>query len=226
MDLLESGVCRLGLYDPEKLEKLRKYTAELEFWNTRHNLVRAEGRSLAVRHILDSLAGVPVLRDVPELQREKVRREHGRGLKIADIGSGAGLPGVPLAIWLEEDDVFLVEKSEKRCGFLRNVTALCGLKNCSVVCSPIEQIKERFDCCVFRALGDFSAYLPKLAAIIVPGGVLAAYKGKLRTIESELRALGPEWGPAEVRPVAVPFLEEERHIVVLEIANTKKFDLP
>ncbi len=224
MDLLEAGVRRLGLYDPEKLHTLRRYTAELEFWNTRHNLVRAEGSGLVVRHILDSLAGVPVLRDAPELQRERARLAGSRGLKIADIGSGAGLPGVPLAIWLKEDDVVLVEKSEKRCGFLRNVTALCELRNCSVVCSPIEQIKERFDCCVFRALGDFSVYLPKLAAITAPGGLLAAYKGKLETIEAELRALGPGWNSAEVRPVAVPFLEEERHIVVLE--NTKKFDLP
>lgn len=208
MDLLESGLRRLGLCDAAKLKNLRKYTAELELWNRRYNLVRAEGNRLIIRHILDSLAGVSVLRELAD-------RFPARTVKAADIGSGAGLPGIPLAMWLRDTDFFLVEKSEKRCGFLRNVTALCGLQHCRVICAEAEQIPEKFHLCVFRALGDFLSSLRMLEGVTAPAGFAAAYKGRRETIEAELESLPPAWKLQEVRPLSVPFLEEERHIVIL-----------
>lgn len=210
MDLLERGIRELGLYDEDRLEGLRIYIAELEFWNRRHNLVGAAGDDLIVRHILDSLAGTAVLKELIGSLPES-----GSALRIADIGSGAGLPGIPLAIWLKECSFTLVEKISKRCGFLRNVLPLCGLRNCRVLCSQIEQTKEIFDICVFRALGKFAEYLQKLEGVTPAGGFAVAYKGKRATIDEELKNPGPRWNFEKIYPVTVPFLKEERNLVVL-----------
>ena len=215
-NLLESGVRRLGCYDTEKVGTLRKYIAELELWNRRHNLVRAEGDDLIIRHILDSLAGMAVLEDLCR----RLQPERSDGIKIADIGSGAGLPGIPLAIWMDWCRFYLVEKSGKRCSFLRNASALCGLQHCKVYCGPAEDSAELFDLCVFRALGDFQAYLRMLSDVTAPDGYIAAYKGKRAAVDAETAELPAGWELTAVLPLAVPFLEEERHLVVLSRTNS------
>lgn len=216
MDLLEEGIRRLGIYEEKKLKQLRLYIAELEKWNTVYNLVRSEGEDLIIRHVLDVLAAYPLLRDV-------AAADSGGPMlppRIADIGSGAGLPGVPLAVWMAGCEIFLVEKSEKRCGFLRNVKAVCGLDNCTIICSNYEQIGHTFDLVIFRALGNFKNNLRGIKDIVARGGLVGAYKGKRSVVDEELEEIGGDWIPEDVYPLRVPFLEGERHIVFLRRTPT------
>jgi len=202
MDLLERGLEELGLSDERRTEVLRVYIGEIERWNGVHNLVRAAGDELIIRHILDSLAPLPLLR--PLLPRE-----------IADVGSGAGFPGVPLAIWTPESRFYFIEKMGKRSGFLRNVKALCRLDNAEVIQRSVDDFDGTVGLAVFRALGNFESYLPKIAGILEPGGIAAAYKGKRSTVEGELTRLPAEWDLEALHQLSVPFLAEERHLLLL-----------
>ena len=203
MDLLEKGLEQLGLTTPETAgEKLRLYIGELELWNRRINLVRAEGEELIIRHIFDSLIGVEVLRPLS-------------GTDVSDIGSGAGLPGIPLSMWLPEKEFTLIERSQRRCGFLRNALARCGLPNVRVVQSPLEEVKEEFSICIFRALGSLPRMYPAINKLIRPGGICMAYKGKREVAYRELETMRRDSFTSEIIPVAVPYLEEDRNILLL-----------
>ncbi len=214
MDLLEKGLRHLGIYDREKTELLHRYIGELTRWNSRFNLVRAEGEGLIIRHILDSLAACSRLAELDFAGKEE-KGSGDRTVRIADLGSGAGLPGIPLAIWMDGYAFTLIEKSEKRCGFLRNAIAVCRLHHCSVICSEIEHITEHYHCCLFRALGNFQDLAPKVHSLLYPGGWMAAYKGKREKVESEISSLPAVWKDCEVFPLEVPFLDEERNVLLL-----------
>ena len=212
MDLLTRGISALGL-DPgaDRLERLGRYIGEIELWNPAYGLVKAAGDELVVKHVLDSLAALPLLRTLGiPLDR------------VADLGTGAGLPGIPLAIFLPESKVFLVERMERRVRFLENQKALLGLSNAEVVQSEAERAPGPFDLVTFRAFRPFSEVklFRAVRRLVAPGGALAAYKGRRDAASAELAALAadPALGSlasgAQVFPLAVPFLEEERCLVV------------
>lgn len=213
IDLLSRGLSALGL-DPgeDRLARLVRYIEEIELWNPAYGLVKAAGNELVVKHVLDSLAALPVLRKL--------------GLpldRIADLGSGAGLPGIPLAIFLPGSAVTLVERMEKRVRFLENQKARLGLSNVEIVQSEAEKTPGPYDLVTFRAFRPFSErkLFLSVTKLVKPGGVIAAYKGRLDTAREELAALAPDpvLGPwaakAEVLPLSVPFMEEERCLVIL-----------
>lgn len=207
MDILEQGIDELGIGGSERaVEKLRLFIREIEFWNPRLKLVKAEGEDLIARHILDSLAGIPVIRDI-------------NGETIGDIGSGNGLPGIPLALWLKDRKFFLVEKSGRRCAFLRNVIAVCGINNAEVLQRELNGLREVFDVCVFRALGKLQCMAGDLAGAVRKGGVCLGYKGRRTVAEAEAAALREQGFEAEVVPASVPFLREERCFVVFAGRN-------
>ena len=213
IDLLSRGLAVLNL-DPgeDRLPRLVKYIEEIELWNPAYGLVKAAGDELVVKHILDSLAALPVLRKL--------------GLpldRVADLGSGAGLPGIPLALFLPESKLTLVERMEKRVRFLENQKARLGLANVQIVQAEAERVPGSFDLVTFRAFRPFSERKLFLGVtkLVPPGGAIAAYKGRLDTAREELAALstdpilGPWAARAEVLPLSVPFLEEERCLVIL-----------
>ncbi len=213
-DLLSRGLAALGL-DPgeDRLPRLVKYAQEIELWNPAYGLVKASGDELLVKHILDSLAALPVL------ERLGLPRD-----RIADLGSGAGLPGIPLAIFLPGSAVTLVERMERRVRFLENQKARLGLSNVAIVQAEAERAPGGpFDLVTFRAFRPFSERKLFLGVtkLVPAGGAIAAYKGRLQTAREELAALAPDpvLGPlaarAEVLPLTVPFLEEERCLVIL-----------
>jgi 16S rRNA (guanine527-N7)-methyltransferase len=220
--LLAEGLKRLGIdCPPTRLEALERYRLELERWNRRYGFVKASGRELVVRHFLDSLAGLPVL------ARLSPRRT------ILDVGSGAGFPGLPLALFLENSQFVLLERSARKAAFLANVVALLGLGNVRVLETDIRGLKERFDLATFRAWSPLDRELPALRRVLVPGGWIAAYKGRRERIDQELQQAGlaaaagrspaePARSPAETAVVRleVPFLAEERHLVLLRFAGT------
>ncbi|NLJ46451.1 MAG: 16S rRNA (guanine(527)-N(7))-methyltransferase RsmG, partial [Treponema sp.] len=175
--------------------------------------VKASWDELLVKHILDSLAALPVL--------ERLGLPLGR---MADLGSGAGLPGIPLAIFLSGSSVTLVERMERRVRFLENQKARLGLSNVRIVQAEAERTPDGpYDLVTFRAFRPFSERKLFLGVtkLVPAGGAIAAYKGRLQTAREELAALAedPALGPlaarAEVLPLTVPFMDEERCLVIL-----------
>lgn len=211
-EILRSGLERLGVTAPDAPERLEQYAREIRLWNGKIDLV-ADKEALIVRHLLDSLAILPLLRE--------------RGLlpapRLADVGSGAGLPGVPLALALPDARVILVERSGRRAGFLRSTVAILGLHNAEVLHGDLRSTEVgSVDLCLFRALTGMNAHLVQDLRRTVGSGVgsgadsgaVIAYAGRRSSAEETADQLRSGFARVEVVPVAVPFLDAERHVVV------------
>lgn len=222
-DLLKEGIALLGLESPEgALERLARYGEEIELWNPTYGLVSAEGRELVVKHLLDSLAPLRALKSLGE-SIVAARGPEAGPVRLADVGTGAGLPGIPLSIFLPDWSFSLVDRMGKRLRFLENEQALLGLRNVELVESEAERAKGPFDLVSFRAFRPFSEVklFRALARSLVPGGAFAAWKGRLDSTRGELATLssdpilGTAAAAAEIKPVKVPFLDDERCLAVL-----------
>ena len=215
-NLLEEGLSKLGLLQDRNFQLLNRYIEEIELFNPAYGLVKVQDKAeLIVKHILDSLAPLNIIRGLSNKT-------------IADIGSGAGLPGIPLAICLPDVEITLVERMGRRAGFLRNTIAVLGLSNVNIEEAEMEKLSPAFDLAVFRAFKPFDAGIMKyLKRLLAPNGNIAAYKGRRQSIEEEMEQTAASmekhqnidsrmaltW---EVFPLDVPFLEEERHLVVIK----------
>jgi len=218
--MLEEGLLKLGINIDDRIRSLLvKYIEEIELFNPAYGLVKVRDRQeLIVKHILDSLAPF----DIFNCLLEKAAPEK---KSIADAGSGAGLPGIPLAICMPFAEFTLIERMARRAGFLRDVQALLGLSNVRIEEAEMERLKPgQFDLVVFRAFKPLSpAILKGLFALLAPGGILAAYKGRRESVEEEMAGVlsaaekgkGPAPGSWEMLPLEVPSLEEERHLVLI-----------
>jgi 16S rRNA (guanine527-N7)-methyltransferase len=204
-EALAAGTAALGLdLDAATRDKLLEYLKLLEKWNRTHNLtaVREPGRMLSL-HVLDSLAVIPHLPDSEQL-------------RIADVGSGGGLPGMPLAILRPRWAVALVESSKKKCAFLRQAVAELGLANVEVVNERAEALlpAQPFDVVTARAFSDLARFVAVAMHLLGPRGRLVAMKGAYP--HREVAAL-----PSSVRVLAAPRLDipgvtGERHLIILE----------
>lgn len=222
-ELLSQGIAALGIEVPDgAFVRLARYGDEIELWNPTYGLVSAEGRELVVKHLLDSLAPLPSLKALGE--SIAAARGPGSGaVRLADVGTGAGLPGIPLSIFLPDWRFSLVDRMGKRLRFLENEQALLGLSNVELVESEAERAKGPFDLVTFRAFRPFSEakLFRALSKILIPGGAFAAWKGRLDSTREELAALsgdpvlGSAAAAAEIVPVKVPFLDDERCLAVL-----------
>jgi 16S rRNA (guanine527-N7)-methyltransferase len=212
-----------ALEDPEGIAALlERYMAEIELFNPAWGLVGArDRRELVVKHILDSLAPLGILR------RLFPRRGGAEPYRAADAGSGAGLPGIPLALCLPDLRFTLIERMSRRAGFLRNTLAVLGSGNAEgpgnaeVWETDLARAEPGFDLVVFRALGTLDpALFRALLRLLKPGGCLAAYKGRREKAQAELAALGPlpERCSTETLPYAVPFLTGERCLLLVKKA--------
>ncbi|MFW5743350.1 MAG: 16S rRNA (guanine(527)-N(7))-methyltransferase RsmG [Spirochaetota bacterium] len=212
---LLAGLEGLGYAVDDRAERLVRYLDEIELWNAKLGLVAAAGRELVVRHVLDSLAGAATL------VAAGILRENAR---VADAGSGAGLPGIPMAVMHPDASVDLVERSGRRAGFLRNAVAAVRAGNARVVNTDVARYDGPVELVVHRAFLPLTADLvATLSRTLVPGGAICAYKGRRDAVDEELGGLEREreergHGPVTVSvlPVDVPFLAEERHLVVVD----------
>lgn len=199
MSTLLDGARALALeLDEAQLAKLVAHLDLLDDWNTRMNLTAIRDRpSQLTKHLLDSLTVQPFL----------------RGQRIADVGSGAGFPGIPLAIVEPQRHFSLIESTGKKCRFLEHVREALELKNVEVVQSRAESYKPevRFDTVIARAVGPLADLVKVAGALVVGGGRLLAMKG--RYPEDELAAKLNGWKVTAVHPLTVPGLAEERHLV-------------
>jgi len=201
MTALLDGARALALdLDEAQLARLVAHLDLLDQWNARMNLTAIRDRpSQLTKHLLDSLAVQPYL----------------RGQRIADVGSGAGFPGIPLAIVEPQRHFSLIESTGKKCRFLEHVRDELQLKNVEVVQSRAENYRPevRFDTVVARAVGPLAGLLKAAGGLVVGGGRLLAMKG--RYPQDELAARLNGWKVAAVHPLSVPGLDEERHLVEL-----------
>ena len=215
----------LGLIEdrlPLVLGALARYMDEIERFNPAYGLVKVTGREeLAVRHVLDSLA--PLEHIVRLLGLNPGEAPPPERPRLADAGSGAGFPGIPLAICLPGVEVTLIERMGRRANFLRNVLAVLGISHAAVEETELERAAPgRFNMVCFRALHPLSPELVRTLGRLVKnpgGGVLAAWKGRHTTAAAELAALpAPAGGSAgEIIPLSVPFLKEERCLTVIPV---------
>jgi 16S rRNA (guanine527-N7)-methyltransferase len=170
------------------------------------NLTAIRERSQQVtKHVLDSLSVAPWL----------------RGRQVADVGSGAGFPGIPLAIVRPDLQFSLIEATGKKCRFLEHVRDTLGLTNVAVVKSRAEAYKPevRFDTVLARAVGPLVDLVRNAGALVAGGGRLLAMKGRFP--EEELAKKLSGWKVVAVHPLRVPGLDEERHLVELAHSHEK-----
>jgi 16S rRNA (guanine527-N7)-methyltransferase len=207
-DILARGLAALGL-DPEgELHaKLRAYVAEIERLNPSLGLVGASGEELVVKHILDSLAPIAIVRRLlGPCERPRV----------ADLGTGAGLPGVPLALALPEASVALVDRMTRRTDFLRSLLELLPLPNAEVIESQVEHARGSYELVTFRAFRPFERKLFKrVFALCDADGAVLAYKGRVDKARAELPEIEGLYSSAETIRIEVPFLKDERCVVVM-----------
>jgi len=198
---------------------LAAYIEAIEAWNPTHGLVGAAGDELVVKHVLDSLAPLPVLDGI--LSACPMAATGGRP-RLADLGTGAGLPGIPLALARPGIDVCLIDRMTRRIRFLEAMRAALPLDNICIVEEQVEHLRMagRFDVVTFRAFRPFERKLFKrVFSLCVPGGRVVAYKGKADRASAELSEVAGLYASAHIVPVRVPFLEDERCVVVLEPAR-------
>jgi 16S rRNA (guanine527-N7)-methyltransferase len=192
---------------------LERYIKEIELFNKAYGLVGTDDRDeLIIKHILDSLAPLGIIsRLLAETEKTDERTQ------IADAGSGAGLPGIPLSIALPDCEFTLIERMGRRAGFLLNTKAVLGLSNVIVEEKELEKAeKRRFSLVTFRA---FKPLEPKLLETLFDtcsrGGIIAAYKGKYDKTEQEISKIGKYHNKWEIIPYKVPFLDEDRNILII-----------
>ena len=204
---LEAGLRALGL-DPALATPLLDYLALLARWNATYNLTAIrDPRDMVAKHLLDSLAMHPHVDAIAAA-----------GGALADLGTGPGLPGIPLAIAKPGLRVTLVESNGKKVRFLREAVRKLGLVNVDVVESRIEAFDApgRFDAITARALATLPLILELGGHLLRPGGVLLAMKGVVP--DDEIAALPAGWRVAATHMMAVPGLDAERHLVVVAAA--------
>lgn len=203
--LLSEGLSRLGITpDAAQARQLEIYCSELAMWNGKYGLVNAEGDDIVIRHFLDSLAAVPMLR--------KMSFD-----TACDVGSGGGFPGLVLAVMFPDRKFTLIERSGRKCNFLSNTAIMMRCSNVEVQNMDADLIEKRFDLVLFRALGKFNEYFPVLYKLCSENGRLFAFKGKRSEIDKEIFTIKKIYKDIniEIKPVSVPFLQEERHFVII-----------
>ena len=225
---LIDGIKKCGIPEaaaPLLAEKMEAYIKEIILFNSAYNLTNTSDRDeLVVRHIFDSLAAWPKISEaVVECPQSGCIETTTSETTIADIGSGGGLPGIPLAAAFTAAGINnvrfeLVERMEKRCAFLENCAAILGLKNVTVVNSEAERVvAEAYDLITFRAFRPLDKKMTKtLLRIVKNGGCLCAYKAKAASIKEEMDGIAALVPQYEVVPLAVPGLEDsERNLVII-----------
>ncbi len=185
----------------EQAQQLVAYLGLIAKWNKVHNLtaVRDADKMLS-HHILDSLSVQPYV----------------GLLGLLDVGSGAGLPGIPLAIANPGQQVSVMDSNQKKTSFLRQAVMELGLKNVTVITGRVESLPagQRYQGVISRAFAELEQFVTLTRAALAPGGRWFAMKGAYPGVELEHLPSGV--GLASVEQLSVPTLDAQRHLVILK----------
>ena len=212
-ELLESGLERIGIpYSADSIDRIAAYVSEIMLFNPTYKLVGdKDPDEIIIRHVLDSAAAYPafIARTLP-------------GSVIADLGSGAGFPGIVLSLLLPDRSFVLIERMQRRVGFLRGVIARTGIGNAEVSDRDIKEERRKFDAVTARAFHPLFDVAGDVLPLLHGDGVGIFYKGQRANAASELEVLRGEGFSfdATIEDIRVPYLDERRTICVLR--NWKK----
>ena len=199
------GVAAMGIALPEGgIDRLAQYLRLLEKWNRVHNLTAVrDPEQMVALHILDSLSILP---NVANARR------------LVDVGTGAGLPGIPLAVARPDLPVALLASSHKKATFLEQARVELSLGNVEVVCERVERWnpEAKFDVAVSRAFAELADFVQGARHLVAPGGALLAMKG-VHPFE-EIARLPAGCRLEQVVELLVPTLGAKRHAVLLRAA--------
>lgn len=199
---LSQGLQALDIeLDDATQAKLLDYLALLQKWNKVHNLTAVrDPNDMVTLHLLDSLSVLP----------------HIKLGRLLDVGSGAGLPGIPLAIVRPDLQVTVMDSNHKKASFMRQAKAVLGIGNLEVTCGRVEEFRpqHKFDMVISRAFSDLAEFMRLTSHLCAEGGVWLAMKG-VYPHEELAQVHGRN---AVVVPLTVPGLEAQRHLVFLKAA--------
>jgi len=203
IDTITNGASDLGIVLPDETpQRMLNYLQELQTWNQRHNLTAIDNlNKMVTHHLLDCLAILLLI----------------RGSRVCDIGSGAGLPGIPLALARPGLQVTLVESRAKKISFLHHVINALAVNNIHVEHIRAEDFKPDtlFDTITTRALAPLDKLLPLCRHLVKPGGCILAMKSS--NVEKELAQLSAaEQARCRLEQLAVPGVNAQRCVVILE----------
>ena len=204
---LKCGLIALGLtLGSDTQQRLLDYLALIDKWNRVYNLSAIrESEKMVSHHLLDSLAVAP----------------HLPAGSLLDVGSGAGLPGIPLALACPKLQVTLLDSNHKKAAFLNQAVIELKLANAKVCAARVESLRtpERYQAIISRAFADIGEFLRLAGYLLAPGGVIAAMKG-LYPYE-EIDKLPPGYRLKQVLPLAVPGVEGARHLALIEAEQVR-----
>jgi 16S rRNA (guanine527-N7)-methyltransferase len=199
------GLAAMGVtLDAASVERAVAHLHLVAKWNRVHNLTAVrEPEQMVVVHLLDSFSLLPHL---------------GAARRLIDVGSGAGFPGIPVAIARPDVQVTLLDSSHKKGTFLEQARTELGLENVRVVCERVEQFKPEggFDVVVSRAFADLADFVSQAQHLLAPGGKMLAMKGVYPF--EEIARVPASHRVADVVELTVPSLDAKRHLVRVEAA--------
>jgi len=204
-DLFKKGLIELGFMpSEEQTNAFMTYLSELKKWNKAYNLTGLkEDKDIIIKHFFDSLLYLKTLLE------GKIR--------VADVGSGAGFPGLPIKIIRPEIEMYLIEPSRKKAAFLKHIIRQLGLKKAEVIEKRIEEIRanqelaELVDVAVTRALFSIKDFMKKASHIVKEGGTLILNKGP--KVDEELKKLQDV--KYEILPINLPFSDIKRYLIIV-----------
>jgi 16S rRNA (guanine527-N7)-methyltransferase len=208
--LLALGIGGLGLnLSNNNIADLELFLEEMSRWNQVHNLTAIEGQQDSIRlHLIDSIAVLPVLRKFLE----------GPNPKIADLGSGGGLPAIPIAIVQADWRLTLIEAVRKKTAFLQHVRGKLKLKNIDVLSDRVENVavqqNGQFDAVISRAFTNLARFLELSLPLLKPNGLVFAMKAR-RADEEMQDVCMDDWRLLADEPLYIPNLAVERRLLVL-----------
>lgn len=201
LELLHRGVLGMGQSLDRQIEsQLIRYIELISQWNKVFRLSSIyDLDAMVTRHLLDSLSVLPYI----------------KGRTIIDVGTGAGLPGIPLSIAMPDRHFCLLDNNRKKIQFLEKVTQQMSLRNVHVANRAVEEfhVEPLFETVISRSFNTLSDFLALSQHLVKPGGQILAMKGVYPL--TELQELNPHFKVIDVHPLKIPELSAERHVVEL-----------